>query len=153
MMKKVLSSFGRLGNLSPPLEDAVWWLRWDENDFAEGRPDGYFHIANVFLNMGTKLLIGILAAKEYGPDYIAIFDGDDYVGSDISAYSNSHPDQNGWLMTYGYKLAGNQVAPIFAANSFCGTGNMINYALMADFIGEKVSKTSTQNELFANVDF
>ena len=150
--EKVLSNFDRLGNLSPPLEDAAWWLRWDESDFAEGRPAGYFHIANVFLNMGTKLLIGILAAKKYNPDYIAIFDGDDYVGNDISAYANSHPNKNGWLMTHGYKLAGNQVAPIYAANSFCGTGNIINYALMTDFIGEKVSKTSTQNELFAHVD-
>jgi Sulfotransferase domain len=148
----VLNTFEQLGNLSPLLADATWWLRWDDSDFAEGRPDGYFHIANVFLNMGTKLLVGILAAKEYNPDYVAIFDGDDYVGNDISAYANSHLGENGWLMTHGYKLAGNQVAPIYAANSFCGTGNIINYALITDFIGEKVTQMSTQNELFEHVD-
>lgn len=148
----VLEKFERLGNLSPSLADAFWWLRWDESDFANGKPDGYSHIANVFLNMGTKLLIGMLAAKKYNPDYIAIFDGDDYVGNDISAYANSHPHENGWLMTHGYKLSGNQVAPVYAANSFCGTGNIINYSSLTDFTGNKVSETSTQNELFKHVD-
>jgi hypothetical protein len=148
----VLENFERLGNLSPRWADASWWLRWDHTDFANGEPDGYFHIANVFLNMGTKLLVGILAAEKYNPDYVAIFDGDDYVGNDISAYANAHPGKNGWLMTHGYKLAGNQIAPIYAGNSFCGTGNIINYQLLRNFIGENVSATSTQNELFEHVN-
>jgi len=148
----VLTDFDRLGNLSRPLADAGWWLRWDEEDFAVGKPDGYFHIANVFLNMGTKLLIGILAAKKYDPDYVVIFDGDDYIGDDLSAYANAYPGENGWLMVYGYKLAGNRVAPIYAGNSICGTGNIINYALLKKFIGTEVTETSSQNELFKHVD-
>ncbi len=150
--EEVLQNFNRLGNLEPPLESAGWWMRWEEKDFAAGRPEGYFHIANVFLNMGTKLLIGILAAKKYKPDYVTIFDGDDYVGADISAYVHSQPERNGWLMTYGYMLAGNKVAPTYAGNSFCGTGNVINYRLLTKFIGESVSQISTQNELFTHVD-
>lgn len=148
----VLNNFDRLGNLSPSLSNACWWLRWQEKDFAITKPDGYFHIANVFLNMGSKLLIGILAARKYNPEYVSIFDGDDYIGNDISAYANSHPGENGWAMVHGYKIAGNRIAPIYAANSICGTGNIINYALLMDFIGEKVSEKSTQNELFEYVD-
>ncbi len=150
--ESVLNNFERLGNLSPPLADASWWLRWNENDFADGKPDGFFHIANVFLNMGTKLLIGMLAAEKYTPDYIAIFDGDDYIGNDISAYANSHPGENGWTMAHGYKLAGNRVAPMYEKNSFCGTGNIISCPLLTKFIGEDVSEKSTQNELFKKVD-
>ena len=150
--ESVLDNFERLGTLSPPLADAFWWLRWDENDFAEGRPDGFFHIANVYLNMGTKLLIGIVAAKKYEPDYVAIFDGDDYVGNDLSAYANAHPKENGWIMAYGYKISGNRIAPMYEDNSFCGTGNIISYALLTKFIGTGVSETSTQNELFKHID-
>ena len=150
--EEVLNSFDRLGNLSPPFADASWWLRWNESDFAKGTPDGYFHIANVFLNMGTKLLAGILAAKKYNPDYVAIFDGDDYVGEDLSAYANANIGKNGWLMTHGYKLADNRVAPTYAANSFCGTGNIINYGLLRNLIGDNVSEKSTQNELFERID-
>ena len=148
----VLEKFERLGNLSPPWANAYWWLRWNEEDFVRGKPDGYFHIANVFLNMGTKLLVGILAAEKYNPDYVAIFDGDDFIGEDISAFANANPGKNGWLMTYVYKLAGNQVAPVYAANSFCGTGNILNYALIRNFIGERVSERSTQSEFFEHVD-
>lgn len=148
----VLRDFDRLGNLEPCLESPGRWMRWEENDFAKGRPVGYFHIANVFLNMGTKLLVGILAAEKYNPGYVAIFDGDDYLSKDISAYANSQPEANGWIMTHGYKLAGNKVAPSYAGDSFCGTGNIINYEITKKFISEKISETSTQNELFEYVD-
>jgi hypothetical protein len=150
--RDILENFERLGNLSPRWADASWWLRWEDADFTNGEPDGYFHIANVFLNMGTKLIVGILAAGKYDPDYVAIFDGDDYIGNDIAAYSNAHPGKNGWLMTHGYKLAGNQIAPIYAKNSFCGTGNIIRYPLLKNFIGENVTEKSTQNELFEHVN-
>jgi hypothetical protein len=112
----------------------------------------HYHIANVVLNMATKLLVGILAAKKHTPDYLMLFDADDYIGNDISAYVNSHPGQNGWIMAHGYRMAGKKIAPYYRWNSICGTGNIYNYALLLELIGNKVTETSTQNELFQHVD-
>ena len=112
----------------------------------------FFHIANVVLNMGTKFLVGILTAKKYNPEYLMFFDADDYVGNDISAYTNSHPGENGWIMAHGYRMAGKYIAPYYRWNSVCGTGNIYNYPLLLEFIGNKVTEMSTQNEFFKNVD-
>ncbi|MBT6687195.1 MAG: hypothetical protein HOB05_12785 [Bacteroidetes bacterium] len=148
----VLNNFELLGDLSPPLHDPKWWSRWQENDFATTRPEGYFHIANVVLNMASKFLVGILAAKKFDPEYLIFFDGDDFVGNDISAYLNSHPDENGWIMTHGYKMVGNRLAPIYNPKSFCGTGNILKYTLLLEFIGAELSEKSTQNDLFEHID-
>jgi hypothetical protein len=150
---KVVDNFNRLGNLSPSLDDPSWWVRWkDQKDFKKTNLKEYLHIANVVLNMGSKLLIGILAAAKYNPDYVMFFDADDYVGNDISAYVNSHPGENGWIMAHGYKMAEKRIVPFYNRNSFCGTGNIYNHSLLMDLIGTAVSENSTQNELFEHVD-
>jgi Sulfotransferase domain/Sulfotransferase family len=112
----------------------------------------YFHIANVVLNMGTKLLIGILAAKKYNPEYVMFFDADDYIGNDISAYVNAHPGENGWIMSHGYRMAEKRIVPYYRWNSICGTGNIYNYSLLLQMVGSEVSEKSTQNELFKHID-
>ena len=127
------------------------WLNKDESSKQIARRD-YLHIANVVLNMGTKLLVGILAAKKYAPEYVMLFDADDYVGKDISAYVNSHPGENGWIMAHGYKMAGKRIAPFYRWNSVCGTGNILRYSLLSECIGIEVSETSSQDEIFQRVD-
>jgi hypothetical protein len=111
-----------------------------------------FHINNVVLNMGSKLIIGILAAKKYNPDYVMFVDADDYVGCDISAYVNSHPGENGWIMAHGYKMSGIDIVPFYRWNSICGTGSIFNHGLLMEFIGSEVTEKSTQNELFEHID-
>ncbi|MCP4142728.1 MAG: sulfotransferase [Chloroflexi bacterium] len=112
----------------------------------------YFHIANVIINMGSKLIIGVEAAKKYAPEYVMLFDADDYVGNEISAYVNSHPGKNGWIMAHGYKMDKNRVAPSYKWASVCGTGNIFNYSLLMKYIGSNISVQSTQDELFKHVD-
>jgi hypothetical protein len=151
--EEVIAHFNSLGNLSPPLDDSTWWIRWKgQKDFMAANASEYFHIANVVLNMGTKLIIGILAAKKYDPDYVIFADADDYIGRDISAYVNSHPEENGWIMAHGYKMSGNRLAPVYNRNSICGTGNIYNFDMLMEFIGPGVSDKSTQNELFKHID-
>ena len=104
------------------------------------------------VDKGSKLLIGILAAKKYTPEYMLIFDADDYVGNDISAYVNTHPGENGWIMASVYKMEGDMVAPIYAPYTVCGTGNIFSFSLLMEDISPKVSEKSTQNELFEHVD-
>ena len=149
----VLNDFDLLGNLRPHLSNAKWWDKWkDQENFMDENEREYFHIANVVLNMGSKLLLGIVAAKKYTPEYVCFFDADDYVGNDISAYVNSHPGENGWLMTHGYKMYENKVMPFSHQESVCGTGNILSYSLLANYIDLRIDAKSTQNELFEYVD-
>ena len=176
----VIERFNDLGNLSPPLEDPTWWKQWSrdtkkkssrektklsiftrklyprasksEQSFPYMSGPEIKLMVSYALNRGSKQLIGILAAKKYDPEYVLIFDADDYVGNDIAAYVNSHPGENGWIMTHGYKLSGNLVAPFYSKTSFCGTGNIINYSLLVEDIPSTVSETSTQDELFRYVN-
>ncbi len=112
----------------------------------------YSHIANVTVNMGSKLIIGTVAAKKYKPEYVMFFDADDYVGNDISAYAKAHPGENGWVMTHAYKMEESRIAPTYKWNSVCGTGNIFRYSLLLEKLGPNISVESDQNELFANVD-
>ncbi|MBT6687189.1 MAG: hypothetical protein HOB05_12755 [Bacteroidetes bacterium] len=109
-------------------------------------------MANVVLNKGSKLLIGLLAAKKYHPEYVMFFDADDYIGNDISAYVNSHPGENGWIMAHGYKLLGNRIAPFYRKNSFCGTGNVYNFSILLEEFSQNADVKNTQNEIFEYVN-
>ena len=176
----VVERFNDLGNLSPPLEDPKRWKQWsqDSKKMTSKRGEKLFSLirkifgldsrsqklhtymsapeiklmANYALNRGSKQLIGILSAKKYNPDYVLLFDADDYVGRDIATYVNSHPGKNGWIMTHGYKMSGNLISPFYAKNSFCGTGNIINYSILLEEIPTEVNEKSAQDELFRNVN-
>ena len=143
--ENVLNNFDRLGNLSPSLENPKWWA-------DKLIPEDYFHIANVVLNMASKHLIGVLAAKKYDPEYVCFFDADDYIGNDISAYVNSCPGQNGWIMVHGYRMYENNLATFSRHDSICGTGNIFNYSLLMNYLSSRVNEKSSQNELFEYVD-
>jgi hypothetical protein len=151
--ENVVENFNGLGNLSPPLEDPSWWVRWKgQNDFLKKNTEEYMHIANVVLNMGSKLTIGIIAAEKFNPEYVMFFDADDFVGNDISEYVNSRPGENGWIMAHGYKMVENRILPTYNRNSICGTGNIYNHSLLMKFIGDTASENNTQTELFENID-
>lgn len=104
------------------------------------------------IDKGSKLLIGILAARKYNPEYVLIFDADDFVGNDISAFVNTRPGENGWIMTSVYRMNGTMIQPVYARYTICGTGNIFNFPLLMEDISPDVSENSTQNELFEHVD-
>ncbi len=172
----VVLRFNKLGNLSPSIDNPRWWRQWSRNpkknskkaiDWARKKigldpslPDTPRYMsapeiklmANYALNRGSKQLIGIVAAKKYDPDYVLIFDADDYVGNDIAAYVNANLGENGWIMTHGYKLAGNLISPFYTRSSFCGTGNTLSYSLLEANIPDTLDEKSSQDELFKQVD-
>ena len=132
-------------------------VRKNIHNFKEGNKttilkEDYFYIANVVLNKASKLLMGILAAKKYNPEYVMFFDADDYIGNDIAAYVNSHPGENGWIMAHGYKISGNRIAPYYRKDSICGTGNIFNFSLLTENLPKEITEKSTQNEIFKFVD-
>jgi hypothetical protein len=176
----VVERFKYLGNLSPPIDDPKWWKQWSRDRKKPGtqkRKNFFCQIrkfvgsdsknekrttymsapeinlmANYALNRGSKQLIGILAAKKHNPEYVLMFDADDYVGNDIASYVNANPGENGWIMTHGYKMADDLIAPKHSHTSFCGTGNIINYSLLLEEIPAYLSVTSSQDDLFEHVN-
>ncbi len=54
---------------------------------------------------GTKIGVGLLAARELHPDHVMIVDADDYVHRDLARLSADHPDANGWLVQDGWILS------------------------------------------------
>jgi|GEM_PF-1047055 hypothetical protein len=177
---EVIQNFNRLGKVAIPVESPKRWKQWSQDtkkspfkmsskllkfirklrcwNTNKSKRQQYMSkeesklMANYALNRGSKQLISILAAKKYNPEYVLIFDADDYVGSDISSYVNANPGENGWIMSNGYKLMDNLISPFYSKNSFCGTGNILNYSLLQEIISPEVNEKSTQNELFENVN-
>lgn len=173
-LEAATDSFKRLGNLSLPPDDP-YWFRNPETNFDWQTITGVRSFVRQVLrrirtpkevhskerraalsvfrvDKGSKLLISILASRKYNPEYVLIFDADDFVGNDISAYVNTHPGENGWIMTSVYKMTGNMVAPVNSRHTICGTGNIFNFSLLMEDISPDVSEESTQNELFEHVD-
>jgi hypothetical protein len=176
----VIERFTQLGNLSPRIDNPKWWEQWSRDkkkkpvdvgekavswarrmiglDSRNADTPRYMSapeiklMANYALNRGSKQLIGIMAARKHAPDYVLIFDADDYVGNDIAAYVNANPEENGWIMTHGYKLTGNLISPFYAKNSFCGTGNILRYSLLEENIPNTLDEKSSQDELFKQID-
>jgi hypothetical protein len=51
---------------------------------------------------GTKLVAGMLAARQFKPAYFAIFDADDLMSNRIAGFVNTHPSEAGWYVDAGY---------------------------------------------------
>lgn len=173
-LEAATDNFKRLGNLPLPPDDP-YWFRNPETNFDWRAITGVRSFVRQVLrrlstlkevhskerraamsifrvDKGSKLLIGTLAARKYNPEYVLIFDADDFVGNDISAYVNTHPGENGWIMPSVYKMTGNKIVPINSRHTICGTGNIFNFSLLMEDISPDVSEESTQDELFKRVD-
>lgn len=172
-LEAATENFKRLGNLSLPPDDPYWFRNPSDADAQpitgvrsfiryvlrrirtpkEVNSKERRAALSIFrVDKGSKLLIGMLAARKLNPEYVLIFDADDFVGNDISAFVNTHPGENGWIMTSVYKMTGNMVAPVNSRHTICGTGNIFNFSLLMEDISPDVSEESTQNELFEHVD-
>jgi hypothetical protein len=127
------------------------WLKGGKNSKIRLVSD-QFTAEDFVLNMGPKLIRAIVAAKKHDAEYVIFFDAGDYMGKNISAYVNSQPGENGWIMAHGYKMAEKRIVPFYGWNSICRSGNIIHYSLLEKFIGSEISEKSTQKELFENID-
>jgi hypothetical protein len=78
---------------------------------------------------GTKIGIGLAAARAFDPDYVMIFDADDFVHRDLAAYVNDRPGRSGWVVEDGYVYSRSRAVfrrqPRF--NRTCGTSFVIPY--------------------------
>ena len=101
---------------------------------------------------GTKRLVGVLHAKQYAPTHIMFFDADDRVSNKIAGYVNSHPQENGWLVTDGY-THGLGMSLLMQKKDFhlaCGTSIIINYKLLEPYLN--FPETPTQEMILQKTD-
>ena len=96
---------------------------------------------------GTKIGVGLLAAREYNPDFVMIFDADDFVSNRLAAYVNENLDSAGWVISNGwmYSKDRNAIRPIKDFNRTCGTSFIIPFA--AYDVPLSVPITFTQDEV------
>jgi hypothetical protein len=82
----------------------------------------------------SKYIIGIIAAQKHLPDYIMIFDVDDYLSAKIGQFVNASPKTvNGWYIMNGYVMdhaTQGLIWPIEYFYLFCGSSLIINNELL-----------------------
>jgi hypothetical protein len=128
----------------------------------------------------TKYVVGILAAQRFEPDYIMIFDTDDYVSPEIAEFANRHSDKSrGWYIEKGYVMDHQDERRLWMVKDFhkiCGTSLIIRNDLLVEPKGDeqveittetgsteiiypketilsgRITPTSTQDEIFAQLD-
>jgi hypothetical protein len=70
-----------------------------------------------------------VAAREFAPDYVMIFDADDYVSNRLAAFAASAPPSPGWVVTSGwmYSYTREVAKPIDGFNRTCGTSFIMSF--------------------------
>ena len=78
---------------------------------------------------GTKIGVGLLAAREHAPDHVMVFDADDFVHRDVVAHVGRRPDTAGWVVEQGYlySRARHGYRRIDDFSSRCGTCHVLSW--------------------------
>ncbi len=84
----------------------------------------------VVWDKGTKLGIGLIAVREYTPDYVMITDADDFVHRDLVAFTSWHAGEPGWYISRGWRYSGkrNVYRSLRAFHLQCGTSYILPFA-------------------------
>ncbi len=93
---------------------------------------------------GTKCLIGLLAARDLGADYVMFFDADDFVHRDIVKTARQAPPADGWFIDRGFRYKAGRIVPQDHFHGFCGTCNIMGIDLWLGPVGGELTMDSTQ---------
>lgn len=79
---------------------------------------------------GTKNGIGLIAARDFRPEYVMAVDADDFVHSELAAFVRAHPGRAGWVVERGwmYSRARNAYRLRKKFYGICGTSFIIPLA-------------------------
>lgn len=95
----------------------------------------------------TKLGIGLVAARKFGPEYVMLVDADDFVHRDLAAFSHQHPGQSGWVIKRGliYSRRRNAYGLRRHLHRICGTSHIIPFE--AYDVPSELTVASTQKDV------
>jgi hypothetical protein len=98
---------------------------------------------------GTKIGIGLIAAREFRPDHVMIFDADDFVHRGLVEFVSAQPESPGWVVDKGwmYSRARRAYKKQDQFNRYCGTCFVIPFA--AYEVPAELTVTATQDEVAA----
>jgi hypothetical protein len=77
----------------------------------------------------TKLGVGLVAAREFAPDYVMIADADDFVHRDLASYTAENLGRPGWVIKRGliYSQKRNAYGIRRNLNRICGSSHIVPY--------------------------
>ncbi|BBZ41205.1 glycosyltransferase family A protein [Mycobacterium conspicuum] len=104
--------------------------------------------AAVIWDKGTKTAIGLIAAREFAPDYVMAVDADDFVHRDVAAFVNARPGRDGWWVEQGWMYSRRRNACRLQRKFHhqCGTSLIVRYD--AFDVPPDLTISSTQREIF-----
>jgi hypothetical protein len=96
---------------------------------------------------GTKIGVGLLAARAHDPSHVMIFDADDFVHRDLARFVGEHPDEPGWVIDKGwvYSRARNGYRRQDAFHRTCGTSYVIPFDAYG--VPEHLTVEATQEQV------
>jgi len=96
---------------------------------------------------GTKLGIGLIAAREFSPTHVMSFDADDFVHRSLATTVHSQPDHPGWVVHDGwmYSRARNSYVRQREFNRTCGTSFIIPFEAFG--VPEQLSIAASQAQV------
>jgi hypothetical protein len=103
--------------------------------------------APVIWDKGTKMAIGLIAARELAPEYVMPVDADDFVHRELAAFVNARPGHAGWVVTRGWKYSRTRNAYRLRRNfyRYCGTSFIIPFD--AYDVPPQLTVSATQQEI------
>jgi hypothetical protein len=108
------------------------------------------------IDKATKIVSGLLYLKKYNPNYVHIFDADDWVSRKLNAFLNNSPlNKVGWYISSGYvvDLSTNRRQLKYGLNRYCGSTFICNFTTLMKCLSIKstLRETSTQEEILKYV--
>jgi hypothetical protein len=96
---------------------------------------------------GTKNGVGLVAARDFGPDYVMFVDADDFVHRELAAFVNARTGHPGWVVKRGWKYSRARNAYRLHRRFYtvCGTSFIIPFE--AYEVPSEVTVTATQREI------
>lgn len=99
---------------------------------------------------GTKLSVGLAAARDMGAEHVMFIDCDDLLSCNIADWANQHPGHPGWFSPDGYihTVGSRQIQPVSGDfHHLNGSSSIVRTDLTG--LASGVSPTSTQEEVVA----
>jgi hypothetical protein len=96
---------------------------------------------------GTKIGLGLIAAREFQPDYVMIFDADDYVSRRLTSYAGAHAGEPGWVIDRGwiYSHSAGVYRNVEGFNRTCGTCHIVRFDAYA--VPANLTLKATQEQI------
>ena len=96
---------------------------------------------------GTKIGVGLAAARRFDPDHVMIFDADDFVHRELAAFVAERPGRPGWVIDRGwmYSRARNAYRVQNGFNRTCGTCHILPFDAYG--VPDDLAPTASQEEV------